>query len=141
MILKIKKIQADAKVPSMAYKGDAGLDLYSAEKKIIKRKERAKIKTGIALEIPFGFVGLIWDRSSLAAKSGLTTMAGVIDSGYRGEIEIIIYNSSKEDYIIKKYDKIAQLLIQKIETPKIVGVDQLSNSERGNKNFGSSGEK
>ncbi|MFC1656490.1 dUTP diphosphatase [Patescibacteria group bacterium] len=139
MILKIQKTNPEAKVPNTAYKGDAGLDLYSLKNTIILGQERAIIETGIAVEIPDGFVGLIWDRSSVPAKFGIKTMGGVIDSGYRGEIRIIMYNTSKEDYKIKKHDKVAQMLIQKVESPKIVEVDKLSWSERDKKTFGSSG--
>ncbi len=141
MILNIKKTNPEAKVPNTAYKGDAGLDLYSVEEKLVKSGERVIIETGIAAEIPDGFVGLIWDRSSVPAKFGIKTMGGVIDAGYRGEIRIIMYNTSRQDYEIHKHDKIAQMLIQKVELPKIVEVDQLSDSERGKKTFGSSNKK
>ena len=138
MILKLKKINPDAKVPDTAYKGDAGLDLYSIKEILIKAGKRTIVGTGIGIEIPDGFVGLVWDRSSLPAKYGLTTMAGVIDSGYRGEIKVVMFNTSEKDYTIKKHDKIVQLLIQKIESPKILEVQDLSESERGQKSFGSS---
>ncbi|MFH1749974.1 MAG: dUTP diphosphatase [bacterium] len=141
MILKVQRIQKNAKVPNTAYKGDAGLDLYSVKEILIKSKNRTIIETGIAVEIPDGYVGLVWDRSSVPAKYGLTTMGGVIDSGYRGEIRIIMYNTSAEDFVIKKHEKIAQLLIQKIESPKILEVLELSDSERGKKTFGSSNKK
>lgn len=138
MILKVKKVKPDAVIPNSAYHGDAGLDLYSAENKLIGSHERETIETGIAIEIPEGFVGLIWDRSSLPAKFGLTTLAGVIDSGYRGEIRIVMYNTSETTYQIRKNDKIAQLLIQEIASPKILEVRQLNSSQRGEKTFGSS---
>jgi len=138
MILKAKKLKPDAILPNSAYKGDAGLDLYSAENKLIRSQEREIIETGIAIEIPENFVGLIWDRSSLGAKFGLTTLAGVIDSGYRGEIRVVLYNTSETTYQVRKNDKIAQLLIQAIEPVKILEVRQLNNSQRGEKTFGSS---
>lgn len=139
MKLKIKKINKDACLPEFAHPDDAGMDLFSIEDKNLKAGEKYLFQIGVALEIPTGFVGLIWDKSGLAANSGIKTMGGVIDAGYRGEIKITILNTSKKIYQIKKGDKIAQILIQKIEHPKIIEADELSNAERNDKGFGSTG--
>jgi dUTP pyrophosphatase len=98
-----------------------------------------RVKTGIALELPVGYVGLIWDKSGLAANHGLKTMAGVLDAGYRGELQIVVTNLSKEIYSIKKHDKVAQMLIQRIESPELIEVDELSDTSRGEGGFGSTG--
>lgn len=138
MKLKILKIK-DVKNPNYVNYDDAGLDLYSAENFILKSGERRAIETGIKMEIPEGYVGLVWDKSGLALNDGIKTMAGVIDSGYRGEIKIVLINLSNQDFEIKKGQKIAQMLIQKIEHPEIEIVEFLSESSRGEGGFGSTG--
>ena len=141
MILKIKKLTSDAKLPSYAHHGDAGLDLYSAEDKIIKPNERAVIKTGLAMEFPHGHAGLLWDKSGLAAKNGLKVLGGVVDCNYRGEVMVLIMNLSNKDYEAKKGEKIAQMLIQKVEHMEIEEVKELSDTTRGAGGFGSTGKK
>ena len=94
--------------------------------------------TGIAVEFPEGYVALLWDRSGLGSK-GIHRLAGVIDSGYRGEWKVVLLNTTKEPFEIKKGDKIIQCIIQKFEPVEILEVDELSNSQRGEKGFGSSG--
>ena len=139
MILKIKKLNPAAKAPSYAHHGDAGLDLYSAEDKIIKPNERAIVKTGIAMEIPHGYAGLVWDKSGIATKGGLKVLGGVIDCNYRGESLVAIVNLSDKDYEVKKGEKIAQMLIQKVEHMEIEEVSELSDTSRGAGGFGSTG--
>ena len=141
MKLKIKKLKENAKPIKYAHKGDAGLDVYSAENKTIKAGEREVIETGIAIAIEEGYVALVWDKSGLAAKSGIKTMAGVIDSGYRGEVKIVLLNTNKEDFEITEGDKIAQILIQKIEQAEIEEVQDLDDTTRGEGGFGSTGTK
>ncbi len=141
MILKIKKIHQNAKIPKYALPGDAGMDLFSVENLSIKPGSIEAIKTGITVDLPEGSVGLIWDKSGLALKSGIKVMGGVIDSGYRGEIAVIITNLSNKEHQIKVGDKIAQMLIQKVEQPKIVETDELSKTERNRGGFGSTGSK
>ncbi len=136
--LKIKKLDREATLPDYAYLGDAGLDLYSNTNILIKSFERKVIPTGVAMEIPDGYVGLIWDKSSLGIKEILKTLGGVVDSGYRGEIKVGLVNLSKKDFQISKGQKIAQMIIQKKEEVKVKEVDDLSESERGTKKFGSS---
>ena len=141
MDLKIKKLHPNAVVPKYAKQGDAGMDLYSVEDYSVPPGMTCKVKTGIAVELPHGYVSLIWDKSGLATSHSIKTIGGVLDSGYRGEYIIGIINLGKKDYLIEKGDKVAQLLIQKIEHPTIKIVDQLSNSERGDNGFGSTGKK
>lgn len=123
--------------PSYAKQGDAGLDLYSAENFILKPGQRKAVETGIRIEIPEGYVGLIWDKSGLALNSGIKTMAGVIDSGYRGEIKIVLVNLSDQNFEIKKGQKITQMLVQKVEHSEIEIVESLNDSHRGENGFGS----
>lgn len=137
--VKIKRLNEDAKIPSYAHPGDAGMDLYSCEDAIIKSGERGLIGTGLSIELPEGYVSLIWDKSGLAANKGIKTMAGVIEYTYRGEYKIALFNTSKEDWIIKKGDKIAQILIQPIATAEVIEVDELSETIRGHGAFGSTG--
>jgi dUTP pyrophosphatase len=139
MKLLIKKLFSDAKVPEYAHLGDAGMDLFSYEDTTIQSGERVSVGTGIAMEIPQGFVGLVWDKSGLAFKHGLKTAGGVVDSGYRGEVKVCIMNTSEETYTIKKGDKIAQMLIQSVESPTIEEVEELSDTSRGEGGFGSTG--
>ncbi len=139
LTIKIKKLKTDATLPSYAHAGDAGMDMYAAEDVHVRKGERAKVPTGIAMEIPEGYVGLVWDKSGLSINHGLKTLGGVIDSGYRGEIIIGIANLSSEDYTIERGHKVAQLLIQKIESPVIEEAIELNDSHRGEKGLGSTG--
>jgi dUTP pyrophosphatase len=139
MKIKIKKLDSDAKTPSYAHPGDAGLDIFSNENSILKPNHRKAISTGISVELPKGYVGLVWDKSGIAIKSGIKTMAGVMDASYRGEYHIVLVNLSSKNYEIKKGEKIAQLLIQKVENAQIEIVEELSSSKRGKKGFGSTG--
>ncbi|TKJ17257.1 deoxyuridine 5'-triphosphate nucleotidohydrolase [Candidatus Woesearchaeota archaeon B3_Woes] len=138
MEVKIQKIE-DVNLPHYANEHDAGLDIYSAEDLILKKGEKRVVKSGVKMAIPEGFVGLIWDKSGLAAKKGIHVMAGVIDSGYRGEIGVVLKNLGEEDFHVEKNMKIAQMLIQPIITAKIIESDSLEDSERGEGGFGSSG--
>ena len=139
LVVKIKKLRPDAKLPTYAHPGDAGMDLFSVETVVIKSGERAKISTGIAMEIPDGYVGLVWDKSGLASNYMLKNLGGVMDAGYRGEYIITLVNLGKEDYVLEKNHKIAQLLIQKIERPVVIEEAELSESARGDAGFGSTG--
>jgi dUTP pyrophosphatase len=136
--IKIKKLHPDVIIPKYAHEGDAGMDLFSVEDLILKPKHRALVKTGLSIELPKGYVSLIWDKSGIALK-GIKTMGGVIEHTYRGEYKIIMVNLSSENYEIKKGQKIAQLLIQKIETAEIEEVNELSETTRGDGGFGSTG--
>lgn len=149
MKVRVKLIDKEAKMPTRANKFDAGWDLYSIEDCNINTGQRKTIKTGISLQIPEGWVGLIWPRSGLSVKSGADILAGVIDSGYRGEILVCLNNTNQgiplfsDDNLnieIKKGDRVAQILFQQVPEITMVEVDDLSSSDRGNKGFGSSGE-
>jgi dUTP pyrophosphatase len=139
MQLKIKKLTEDAIIPKYATKDDAGMDLFAIENVELEPMQRAQIGTGIAMEIPEEHVGLIWDKSGLSHKFGIKTLGGVVDSGYRGEIKIGVINLGKEKYIFEKGHKVAQMIIQKKETPEIIEAIELNNSERGEGGFGSTG--
>jgi len=136
--LKVELISPWAKLPTRAYAHDAGLDIYSAEYYSIVPGQRAIVKTGLKLAIPEGFAGLIWDKGGVA-KNGIHAIAGVIDSGFRGEVTINLINLSQDIYHIAPGQKIAQLLIQKVETPEIVEGQINDATERDNGHFGSSG--
>ncbi len=139
MEIKIKKLHPDAKLPSYAHDGDAGFDFCAIESLVVSASLRVVVGTGIAIEIPLGFVGLVWDKSGISTKHGIKTLAGVIDAGYNGEIKIGLINLGSEDYKINKGDKIAQMLIQKVEHAEIKEVNELSDTTRGNGGFGSTG--
>ena len=138
LTLKIKKLK-DVTSPKYEHPGDAGLDLFAAEATLLKSGERSAVPTGIAMEIPEGYVGLIWDKSGLSMKHGLKTIAGVIDSGYRGEVLVGMINLGKEDYLLEKNHKVAQMIIQKKEKVIVEEVESLSETKRGAHGFGSSG--
>ncbi len=137
--LKIKRLSPDVVLPTYAYKGDAAFDLCAAEEAVLKPLEYKGIPTGLSLEIPSGYVGLVWDKSGIAIKNGLKTLGGVIDCGYRGEVLVGVINLSAKKYIFKKGEKVAQMIIQKKETVSIKEVKNLKLSERGGRGFGSSG--
>lgn len=139
MKIQIKKLHPDAKIPMFALEGDAGLDLYSVADAILKPGQRISCPTGIAIKIPDGYVGLIWDKGGPSHKFGIKTLGGVFDSNYIGEYQIGLVNLSREDFIIEKGQKIAQVLIQKVEKPEIEEVDKLEETIRGESRFGSTG--
>lgn len=139
MQLQIKKLTESARIPNFAHDTDAGLDLCADEKIEINPGERTLISTGIAMAIPNGHVGLIWDKSGVATKKGIKTLAGVIDAGYRGEVKVALLNTSSEIQVFESGDKLAQMLIQKIEHPEITEVSELDDTERGEGGFGSTG--
>lgn len=138
MELKVKRIQKDAKLPRYSHKGDAGLDVFSAEACVLEAGEVKPIPTGIQLAIPEGFVGLVWDKSGLSLK-GVHCLAGVIDSGYRGEIKVVMVNLGHKPFVIEKGMKIAQILIQPVTEVKVLEAEELEDTSRGEKGFGSSG--
>lgn len=139
LTLKIKKLSQNAVIPAYTHPGDAGMDLFSALDVTIKKGEWVGIPIGVAMEIPDGYVGLIWDKSGLSIKSGLKTLGGVVDSGYRGEVKVGIANISSDDYIVHRGEKVAQMLIQKIEHVMVEEVDTLEDTARGADGFGSTG--
>ena len=141
MILKFKKLTPEAILPSYAHSGDAGLDMYASETMVINPGQPGKVKTGVAVEIPEGYVGLIWDKSGMAFNNRLKTLSGVIDSGYRGEALLSLINLGDKPVTIEKGQKVSQMLIQKIETVEVVEAEELSDTSRGEGGFGSTGRK
>lgn len=140
MELPIKRLRADAQMPTYAKADDAGLDLYSCEEAVLEVGERVIVPTGIALAVPTGHAGLIWPRSGLSAKHGIDVLAGVIDAGYRGEVGVVLLNTGKKKVALPKGSRIAQLLIQPAMHATLKEVSQLPESHRGEGGFGSSGE-
>lgn len=140
MKLQVKKLDPQAKLPAYEHPGDAGLDLYALEDFVVPaRARKAGIRTGVAVAIPEGYVGLFWDKSGLAAKHGLKVMAGVIDSGYRGELLLTLLNTSEIDYQFKAGEKVMQMLIQAVGRAEIEEVAELDDTSRGAGGFGSTG--
>jgi len=142
MIVKIKRLDKDLPLPKYAHEGDAGLDLYSRLDCILAPFDRIAVPTGIAVSIPEGYAGFIQPRSGLAAKHGITVLntPGLIDSGYRGEIKVILINlDSENSFVVRRGDRIAQLVIQKVENVKVEVVEELDKTARSEKGFGSSG--
>lgn len=139
MNLKIKKL--DATLPDLGHAKhlDAGVDLYASARTVLVPGAPVAIPTGVAMEIPEGYVGLVWDKSGLSIKNALKTLGGVIDAGYRGEVLVGMINLSDKEYVFEKGDKVAQMLFQKVEQVTVEVVDELSESERGDTGFGSSG--
>lgn len=137
--LKIKKLDDKAIMPQQSNDTDAGYDLFSIESKTIQPGQRAMIHTGIAMAIPNNYVGLIWPRSGLALKNGIDVLAGVVDSGYRGEACVVLQNHGTLPYEIHAGFRIAQILFQKVEYFRFQEVEELNEADRGDSGFGSSG--
>lgn len=139
MEIPVQRLDPRARLPQYAHETDAGMDVFALTAATVSPHERVLIPTGVALAIPDGLVGLVWDKSGIAATTGLTTLAGVIDSGYRGEIKIALLNSGAELQTIEAGQKIAQLLIQPVNRVQLTEVTELSNTTRGAGGFGSTG--
>lgn len=142
MEIKLKRLDPELPVPKYAHHGDAGCDLFSRVDLTVKPGERAVVPTGVALAIPDGHAGFVQPRSGLAAKHGISVVntPGLIDSKYRGEVRVILINlDPKESFRIQRGDKIAQLLIQPVETADFTVVDDLDDTARGAGGFGSTG--
>lgn len=141
MNVEIRLLHAHARAPSRAHPGDAGADLHAAEAVVIPAGERRDVGTGLALAIPEGFAGFVQPRSGLAFRHGImvTNSPGLIDSGYRGELRVSLHNSGPEVFAIEIGDRIAQLVIQRVEAPDFLVVDSLADTDRGAGGFGSTG--
>ena len=139
--IKVKKLSNKAVIPAYQTKEAAGFDLHSIEDIVIKPSERKLISTGLAFEIPYGYEIQIRPRSGLAYKHGITVLntPGTIDSDYRGEIKVLLINHSNEDFEIKINERIAQAIIKEVIQANFIEVDELSDTERGKKGFGSTG--
>ncbi|MBI4060791.1 MAG: dUTP diphosphatase [Elusimicrobia bacterium] len=134
----MRRLDPAATLPTRAHADDAGLDLYALEDAELAPGEGAVVRTGVAMAIPAGHVGLVCDRSSLA-KRGLKTAGGVIDAGYRGEVGVMLWNVSRAAQALKKGERIAQLLVVAIATPLPKDCDDLGETARGLGGFGSTG--
>lgn len=132
-------MSGDGELPAYASEGAAGADLRAACDVILAPGARAAVPTDVHVEIPPGHVGLIWPRSGLAVRHGLDTLAGVIDSDYRGEVRVVLVNHGPEAVTLARGDRIAQLLVQRVERAVFTRVDNLIESERGQGGFGSTG--
>lgn len=126
-------------LPQYGSAGAAGADLRAAEAALLGPGERCAVRTGLRLEIPAGHVGLVWPRSGLAARHGIDTLAGVIDSDYRGEVMVVLVNHGETSFTIAPGDRIAQILVQRVERAAFEAVASLEPSERGQGGFGSTG--
>jgi dUTP pyrophosphatase len=139
MKIQIKKLNPDAVLPRFAQEGDVAMDLYSSENVILAPGQRISCPTGIAIKIPDGYAGLIWDKGGPSHKFGIKILGGVFDSNYTGEYLIGLINLGQENFEIKKGQKIAQVIFQKIEIPEIEEVDELPSTNRNDGAFGSTG--
>lgn len=142
MSLRVRRLERHARLPSRAYPGDAGLDLYALQAATLAPGERAAVRTGIAVEIPEGQAGLVLPRSGLARRHGISVVnaPGLIDAGYRGEVQVLLLNTDRsEPFALAAGDRIAQLVLVSVHTAEVVEVDELALSERGAGGFGSSG--
>jgi dUTP pyrophosphatase len=138
--LPIRRLHEGAVLPSRAYAGDAGIDLAAAEEAELEPGGRAIVGTGLAVAIPDGLAGLVLPRSGLAARHGIGVLnaPGLIDSGYRGEVRIVLYNPGRETFRVEVGMRIAQLVLVAVEDVRLVEADELPESERGERGFGSS---
>ena len=137
----VRRLREDAHLPHQAYEGDAGFDLAACEHVVLKPGERAVVATGIAVEIPQGYAGFVQPRSGLAARHGVGVVnsPGLIDSGYRGEIKIVLINTDREEaFVVDPGMRIAQLVVAPVAAVRMVEVEELAVSERGARGFGSS---
>ena len=140
MPLYVKRLTETATLPTRGSDFAAGLDLYADENLIVSAGDRALIPTGIALAIDPNMVALIWPRSGLAVNHGIETGAGVIDADYRGEVKVLLHNHSSRAYLVKRGERIAQVLIQPAMKPTMTEMDELPATGRGAGGFGSTGQ-
>lgn len=140
--IPLKRLDPDLPMPQRAHRGDAGVDLHASEDIVLGPGERALVSTGIAIALPLGTVGLIHPRSGLAAKHGLTIVntPGTIDADYRGELKVCLLNTDKDTpFEVTRGMRIAQLVVQRVELPDFVEVDELDETVRGAGGYGSTG--
>jgi dUTP pyrophosphatase len=140
MQIKVKRLKDDAKLPTYAHVGDVGMDLYAMESVTINPGEHYRFWHGFAMEFPVGYAGIVSDKSSIS-KAGLKTMGGVFDAGYRGEYNTHLVNLSNEPYTVEAGDKVSQLILYPVLIPEIIETNELTETERGERGFGSTGKK
>jgi dUTP pyrophosphatase len=139
--LPVRRLRDDATLPVQAYPGDAGLDLAACDRHEVGPGERAVIPTGLALEIPEGYGGFVLPRSGLAARNGITLLnaPGLIDAGYRGEVQVVFHNTDrKETFVVEPGMRVAQLVVLPVPGLALVEREELAQTERGERGFGSS---
>ena len=132
-------VDAGGSLPGYASRGAAGADLRASEAVEIAPGGRAAVPTGVRLQIPPGHVGLVWPRSGLAVRHGIDTLAGVIDSDYRGEVRVVLVNHGQEPFSVAPGDRVAQLLVQRVERAAFTAAAQIDGTDRGGGGFGSTG--
>ncbi len=139
--LRIKRLRPDVELPSYAHPGDAGLDIRSAEDVVLRPGERALVSTGFTMALPEGYAAFVQPRSGLAARHGISIVntPGLIDCHYRGEVKVILVNLGEEPFQVRKGDRIAQMVIQKVERVEVLEVEELEDTVRGEGGFGSTG--
>ncbi len=139
MKLRIQRLDKGIDLPNFSNEDDAAIDLRAAESLVLKPMEKKAVKTGIKIAIPRGYAGLIWDRSGLAVNHSIHTMAGVIDSGYRGEVGVVLVNLGNKEFRIEKGMRVAQMLVHPVLNVGVEEVEELEETKRGENGFGSSG--
>lgn len=141
-MFRVSKLHEDAVIPSRAKEGDAGMDLSSVENVVVPARGQALVGTGLAMQVASTCYARVAPRSGLAVKNGIYVGAGVVDSGYRGEIKVLLFNHSDKDFTINKGDRIAQIIFEMIATPQVleeVPYEELTKTDRGDGGFGSTG--
>ncbi|MBE0711207.1 MAG: dUTP diphosphatase [Candidatus Aminicenantes bacterium] len=138
MVLRVKRIHPEAKLPVYGHPGDAGVDLFSVVDRELAPGEVFAVPTGIQVAVPAGYVGLVWDKSGISLK-GMHRLAGVVDSGYRGEVQVVMINLAAAPFSVRKGMKIAQMLVQPVAAVEVVESDSLDDTSRGQGGFGSTG--
>lgn len=138
MMLKVKRIHPEAKLPVCGHPGDAGLDLFSVVDRDLAPGEVFAVPTGIQIAVPAGHAGLVWDKSGISLK-GVHRLAGVIDAGYRGEVQVVMINLGAVPFPVRKGMKIAQLLVQPVAAVEVIECEALDGTSRGEGGFGSTG--
>jgi dUTP pyrophosphatase len=138
MELRVKRIHPEAKLPVYGHPGDAGLDLFSVVDRELVPGEAFAVPTGIQVAVPAGHVGLVWDKSGISLKS-VHRLAGVVDSGYRGEVQVVMINLGAAPFAVRKGMKIAQMLVQPVATVSVIECEALDGTSRGEGGFGSTG--
>jgi dUTP pyrophosphatase len=137
--LCVKRLVQDATLPTRGSSGAVGYDLYSIDEVVVSPSQRALVGTGVAVILPMNVYGRVAPRSGLAVKHGIQVGAGVVDPDYRGEIKVVIFNQGDRDFVIKKGDRIAQLVLERCETPDVREIESLDETDRGSGGFGSTG--
>jgi dUTP pyrophosphatase len=139
MSLRIKKLTQDAIIPTRGSGGAVGYDLYSTDEVVVPPTHRALVGTSVAIVLPPGVYGRVAPRSGLAVKHGIQVGAGVVDPDYTGEVKVVLFNHGDKDFEVKKGDRIAQLVLERCETPPVEEVGTVEETDRGSDGFGSTG--